>query len=67
VNEERSSLLEARASNAVVLLTPEQIKFVIYAMQDYGTTHTTARHVEGEMWRAQMELKIAASKDTSDV
>lgn len=45
--------------NAVVLLTPEQIDFILYAMQDYGVTHDIARGVESEMWRAQSALKFA--------
>lgn len=43
--------------NAIVLLRPDQIDFIIYAMQDYGFTHETARSIEGEMWRAQRALK----------
>lgn len=51
--------------NAVVLLTPEQIDFIVYAMQDYGLTHDVARAVEGEMWRAQTALKFAEPVEVS--
>ncbi len=51
--------------NAVVLLTPEQIAFIVYAMQSYGLAgsyHPIAASIEAEMWRAEAELSISKAK-----
>ncbi len=53
--------------SAAVLLQPEQIAFILYAMQNYGDGHPLAGAVEGEMWRAQLELKKASRAGLSAV